>query len=71
MMQNEAQLQQALEQIENLCHALQSLRADVFPKNPRNFAILAEGPMDEIRKLQADVDDYLTRLEDMPAGAVG
>lgn len=71
MMQNEAQLQQALEQIENLCHALQSLRADVFPKNPRNFAILAEGPMDEIRKLQADVDDYLTRLEAMPAGAVG
>lgn len=71
MMQNEAQLQQALEQIENLCHALQSLRADVFPKNPRNFAILAEGPMDEIRKLQADVDDYLTRLEGVPASAVG
>jgi hypothetical protein len=63
MMQNEAQLQQALEQIENLCHALQSLRAEVFPKNPRNFAILAEGPMDEIRKLQADVDDYICRLE--------
>jgi hypothetical protein len=56
-------LQQALEQIENLCLALQSLRAEVFPKNPRNFAILAEGPMDEIRKLQAAVDDYITRLE--------
>ncbi len=69
MIQHEAQLQQALEQIENLCHALQSLRADVFPKNPRNFAILAEGPMDEIRKLQADVDDYLTRLEAASASA--
>lgn len=69
MIQHEAQLQQALEQIGNLCHALQSLRADVFPKNPRNFAILAEGPMDEIRKLQADVDDYLTRLEAASAGA--
>ena len=32
-------------------------------KNPRNFAILAEGPVDEIRKLQVDVDDYLSRLE--------
>ena len=63
MIQSEAQLQQALEQIENLCRAIQSLRADVFLKNPRNFAILAEGPVDEIRKLQADVDDYLTRLE--------
>lgn len=71
MIQHETQLQQALEQIENLCRALQSLRADVFPKNPRNFAILAEGPLDEIRKLQADVDDYLTRLEAVPAGAAG
>ena len=70
MIQSEAQLQQALEQIENLCHALQALRADVFPKNPRNFAILAEGPMDEIRKLQAAVDDYLTRLEGVSANAV-
>ena len=70
MIQTEAQLQQALEQIENLCRALQGLRADVFPKNPRNFAILAEGPVDEIRKLQADVDDYLTRLEGAPVDAV-
>lgn len=67
MIEHEAQLQQALDQIENLCHAVQSLRADVFPKNPRNFAILAEGPVDEIRKLQADVDNYLTRLEAVSA----
>lgn len=71
MIQTEAQLQQAIEQIENLCRALNSLRAEVFPKNPRNFAILAEGPVDEIRKLQADVDDYLSRLEGMPADAAG
>jgi hypothetical protein len=63
MIQNEAQLQQALEQIENLCRAIQALRADLFLKNPRNFAILAEGPMDEIRKLQTLVEDYITRLE--------
>ena len=69
MIQTEAQLQQALEQIENLCGAVQSLRANIFPKNPRNFAILAEGPVDEIRKLQADVDDYLTRLESAPPAA--
>ena len=67
MIENEAQLQQALEQIENLCHAVQGLRADVFLINPRNFAILAEGPVDEIRKLQVDVDNYLSRLEEVPA----
>ena len=69
MIQTEAHLGQALEQIENLCRAVQSLRAEVFPKNPRNFAILAEGPVDEIRKLQAAVDDYLTRLEAAPSAA--
>ncbi|HSU52834.1 MAG TPA: hypothetical protein VLT36_02100 [Candidatus Dormibacteraeota bacterium] len=68
MIETESQLQQALEQIENLCRAVQSLRMRVFPRNPRNFAILAEGPVDEIRKLQVDVDDYLTRLESVPAG---
>ena len=69
MIQTEAQLRQALEQMENLCQAVQSLRAELFPKNPRNFAILAEGPVDEIRKLQVSVDDYLTRLEAVPVVA--
>jgi hypothetical protein len=60
---NEAQLQQAIEQIQVLCRAIESLRMDIFPKNPRNFAIMAEGPVDEIRKLQADIDAYLQHLE--------
>jgi len=63
MIENDAQLRQAIEQIENLYHALDSLRADILPKNPRNFAVFAEGPLDEIRKLQADIDAYVTRLE--------
>ena len=69
MIQNEAQLKQAVEQIQNLCRALDSLRVEVFGKNPRNFAILAEGPVDEIRKLQTDIDDYVTRLELVEAAA--
>jgi hypothetical protein len=36
-------------------------------QNPRNFAVLAEGPVDEIRKLQADIDDYVSRLEKVPS----
>ncbi len=63
MIENDAQLRQAIEQIENLYHALDSLRADILPKNPRNFAVFAEGPLDEIHKLQADIDAYVTRLE--------
>ena len=67
MIQNDAQLQQAIEQIEGLYQGLDSLRADILPKNPRNFALFAEGPLDEIRKLQKEIDQYITRLEQVGA----
>ena len=70
MITTEAQLQQTIEQIEGLCRALDSLRRDILPKNPRNFAIMAEGPVDEIRKLQSDIDAYINRLEIEDATAV-
>ena len=69
MIINEAQLQQVIEQIQTLCRAIDSLRADIFPKNPKNFAIMAEGPVDEIRKLQADIDAYINRLESVDTTA--
>ncbi|MGE5219612.1 MAG: hypothetical protein ACM3SP_21635 [Chloroflexota bacterium] len=68
---NEAQLQQAIEQIQTLCHAIESLRTDTLPKNPKNFAVLAEGPLDEIRKLQADIDAYIQQLESAGTTASG
>jgi hypothetical protein len=55
MIQTEAQLRQAIEQMESLCRAINSLRAEIFPKNPRNFAVLAEGPLDQIRQLQNQI----------------
>jgi HAMP domain-containing protein len=64
MIRNEAQLHQALEQIENLCRAVRRMRTDVLPKNSRNFELLAEGPLDEIRKLQGEVDRYVDSLEE-------
>lgn len=67
MIDTEAQLKQAIEQMQGLCRAIEALRVDVFSKNPRNFAVLAEGPLDEIRKLQADIDDYVIRLEKVPS----
>ena len=67
MIQNDPQLQQAIEQIERLYQGLDALRGEVLPQNPRNFAILAEGPLDEIRKLQADIDGYIARLEQIGA----
>ena len=62
MIDNTAQLNQALEQMGRMQSVLESYRIEILPKNPRNFAIFAEGPLDEIRKLQIDIDEYLSRL---------
>ena len=67
MIKTEAQLQQAIEQMENLCQAINSLRAEVFPQNPCNFAVLAEGPLEQIRQLENQIGDYIRYLEETPA----
>jgi hypothetical protein len=67
MIENTAQLEQALEQMGRMQRILDSYRADILPKNPRNFAVFAEGPLDEIRKLQAEISEYLSLLEQAPA----
>lgn len=67
MIHSDKQIQQAIEQIERLYQGLNALRADILPKNPRNFAIFAEGPLDEIRKLQKEISDYINRLESAQA----
>jgi HAMP domain-containing protein len=63
MIENTEQLQQAIEQMGRMQRILESYRADILPKNPRNFAVFAEGPLDEIRALQAEIAAYVERLE--------
>ena len=67
MIQNTSQLHQAIEQMGRMQRILESYRADLLPGNPRNFAVFAEGPLDEIRKLQAEIDQYISRLEEVAA----
>ena len=62
MIENTAQLDQALEQMGRMQRILDSYRVEILPKNPRNFAVFAEGPLDEIRKLQVEIDEYLSKL---------
>lgn len=71
MITDSDQLCQAIEQMGRMQRLLESYRKDILPQNPRNFAIFAEGPLDEMRKLQAEIDDYVLRLESepMPLGA--
>ena len=62
MIENTAQLEQAIEQVGRMQRILESYRERILPKNPRNFAVFAEGPLDEIRKLQIEIDEYLSKL---------
>ena len=76
MIQNEAQFQQTLDQLQQMYRALAELRRDVLPKNPRTFAVLAEGPLDYIRQFLDDLERYrLSLLTDpgspKPARQVG
>lgn len=64
MIETTDQLQQAIEQMGRMQRILESYRADLLTRNPHNFAVFAEGPLDEIRRLQADIDVYVQRLED-------
>ncbi len=59
MIQTDEQLQQAYEALGDLYRALASYRAKILPVNPRNYAVVAQGPLEEIRKLQAEIDAYL------------
>jgi hypothetical protein len=61
MITNDDQLQQAVEQLGRMYRAMAALRAEVLPVNARQFALMAEGPVDEIRRLQAQIDAYTGR----------
>lgn len=58
MITSDEQLHQAVGQLECMYRALAALRAEVSPRNARQFALMAEGPLDEIRHLQTQIDDY-------------
>ena len=63
MITNDAELSQTMEQLERMYRALAALRRDVFPVSPRQFALLAEGPEEEILRFQQAIDQYTGRNE--------
>jgi hypothetical protein len=63
MIETTEQLEQAIAQMGRMQRVLESYRTDILPANARNFAVFAEGPLDEIGRLQAEISDYVTRLE--------
>ena len=67
MIETPEQLNQAIDKMGRMQRILESYRNEILTKNPRNFAMLAEGPLEQIRQLQAQIDEYITRLEGVDA----
>ena len=67
MIETPEQVYQAIEQMGRMQRVLESYRNEVLGGNPRNFALLAEGPLEQLRQLQRQIDDYVQRLEATPA----
>ena len=70
MIETSEQLYQAIEQMGRMQRILESHRNQILTKNPHNFALLAEGPLEQLRQLQKQIDDYLQNLAAIatPAG---
>ncbi len=59
MIENDEQLQQACEALGDLYLALASYRSKILRANSRNYSLIAQGPLDEIRKIRGEIDEYL------------
>jgi hypothetical protein len=71
MIANDEQLEIVREQVKRLETALESLAQSVGPKNESQYRVLAEGYVDQLEILRADIDDYLrSPTDEMPATGV-
>lgn len=61
-MKTEAILTQTVEQLEHMNEALAALHKELLPGQPRKFAILAEGPLEEMRRLQSEIESLATQI---------
>lgn len=62
MKPTEAILIQTVEQLERMNEALAALRRAHLPGQPKKFAILAAGPLEDIRRLQIEIDQLTAEI---------
>ena len=62
MNKTEAILTQTVEQLERMTEALAALRRELLPGQPKKFAILAEGPLEDLRRLQRELEELTAEI---------
>src|SRR5438309_11538941 len=63
MIETAEQLYQAIEQMGRMQRILESYRNEILTQHPRNFAGLAEGPLEQLRLMQAQIEEYFKQWE--------
>ena len=59
MSYEDQQIQQTIELMNGMCRALTALSTGVLPVNRQKFALLAEGPLEDLRRLHEEVNRYI------------
>ena len=62
MIRNESDLKLVRKQLERVRSVLESIEARVRRVSEARFELIAEAYRDQIAALQAEIDDYLTRV---------
>ena len=68
-MNTETKLDQTVGQLGCMNEALAALRRECLPGQPRKFSILAESPLEEIRRLQLEIEQLTSEIATAPATA--
>ncbi len=63
MISNQEQLDQAVKRLGRMYSALASLRSDLSSRNFKTFALMAEGALNQIRQLEAEIAEYSGAIE--------
>ncbi|HEV3111473.1 MAG TPA: hypothetical protein VGY99_13360 [Candidatus Binataceae bacterium] len=63
MISNQEQLDQAVKRLGRMYSALASSRTDLSSRNFKTFALMAEGPLNQIRQLEAEIAEYSGAIE--------
>lgn len=59
MIKSDAEMEVNLEWIARFYRMIARQRREIAPVNYRNYEIMAEGPIEQIRRLRQEIDEYL------------
>ncbi len=63
MIEDANRLRVTLQQMQRLLCALDDLKEQVLPKDPKLFAVMAEAPLEDLDRLREEVEGILDQLQ--------